>query len=282
MRPRAIRDLVQLSDSDLFEQVSIGIGHIASNAKRLADDAAVLEEAKKPRGFSVIASLLNEEAAKILILLDAVRCPRKPPEILSSHLSKFNDHLAKGIYADATYWSMPTFEDLIKAVDETRQQYHLDGPNDVDWIFRNRVLAEREETLYVDYIDTGESHYWHVPRIDYFFGPPSPMSWVLSQALVGLGCTSPASLSLIAYKWRPVQIKPETDWPQTRKLNWATLVDLDSEGHLSLVKDTCVDRDVRIILDSWQFPMYALNLALSSEDNRAQLKKIQNELSSYL
>lgn len=46
-----------------------------------------------------------EEAAKILILLDAVRCP---PKLISLKLNRiigwFYDHLAHLIYADAVSW----------------------------------------------------------------------------------------------------------------------------------------------------------------------------------
>jgi hypothetical protein len=50
-------------------------------------------------------AVAEEEAGKFLILFDAARCPRL---WLGHHLKKFNDQLAKGIYADAYGWHAAT------------------------------------------------------------------------------------------------------------------------------------------------------------------------------
>ena len=39
-----------------------------------------------------------------------------------------------------------------RLVDILRREFYLDGPNDVDWIFRNQILDSRESRLYVDLI----------------------------------------------------------------------------------------------------------------------------------
>jgi hypothetical protein len=53
----------------------------------------------------VLKGFAEEEAAKILILVDAVRCP---PKLISSKLKRivgwFYDHLARLIYAEAVAW----------------------------------------------------------------------------------------------------------------------------------------------------------------------------------
>jgi hypothetical protein len=45
-----------------------------------------------------------------------------------------------------------TLAELQEYVDNHREEFYLDGPNDVDWIFRNEVLEGREGALYVDYV----------------------------------------------------------------------------------------------------------------------------------
>jgi hypothetical protein len=53
----------------------------------------------------VLQGYAEEEAAKILILMDAVRCP---PKLLQEKLIRiigwFHNHLARLIYADAVAW----------------------------------------------------------------------------------------------------------------------------------------------------------------------------------
>jgi AbiV family abortive infection protein len=163
MRARAIRDLVQLPDKYFFSEVSAGLEHVFHNAARIERDAILLAEQKRSRGSRILMGIAEEEMAKFLILLDAVRCPRVPPESFSQQLSRFNDHLAKGIYAEACNWRPGSLGQLAEYVDDSRQQYYLDGPTGADWIFRNRIIEQRERTIYVDYVDTDEGHCWTPP-----------------------------------------------------------------------------------------------------------------------
>ena len=101
MRPKAIKDLAQFKDSALFSVVAEGLTSIHENATRIEDAARILNEKRNIRCARILESIAKEEAAKYLILLDAIRCPRKPDDRFSKHLSKFNQHLAKGLYAEA-------------------------------------------------------------------------------------------------------------------------------------------------------------------------------------
>jgi hypothetical protein len=151
MRTRAIADLASSADAELFESVSEGLRLVAENARSFGSAVPTLAEAGNLRGANLMLEIAKEEGAKYLILLDAIRCPRSPQHLLPNQLRRFNDHLAKGIYADTAWWRPVTFSDVREYVDQERVEYYLEGPHDVDWIFRNEILQRREERMYVDF-----------------------------------------------------------------------------------------------------------------------------------
>ena len=101
---RAIKDLCQLPDARLFEEVATGIGHVVKVVGRLDTATHNLSEAGNHHAARILGNLAEEEAAKVLILLDAVRCPRKRQTERSRVLGYFHDHLAKGLYAEVCHW----------------------------------------------------------------------------------------------------------------------------------------------------------------------------------
>ena len=66
----------QLNDADFFKEVSEGLDLIIEHCSHIEADARYLRDQKKPCGFNILKTILKEEAAKFLILLDAVRCPK--------------------------------------------------------------------------------------------------------------------------------------------------------------------------------------------------------------
>jgi hypothetical protein len=86
MRPRAIRDLDQLRDADLIPAIAEGLELVKENAFHLERDARLLWNQGGARGHRALISHAKEEAAKVLILLDAVRCPRRSDGLFSRHL----------------------------------------------------------------------------------------------------------------------------------------------------------------------------------------------------
>ena len=73
---RAILDLEQLSDNALFETLSQGMSLIVENATGFDETARRLYGDSDLRASEVMRSFAEEEAAKVLILIDYVRCPR--------------------------------------------------------------------------------------------------------------------------------------------------------------------------------------------------------------
>ena len=160
MRIRAIADLCKLPKRDRLDVISEGLLHIIENFEAIESSACILAQHDSKRGYIVLHLLAQEEAAKFLILLDAVRCPNKQSDKFSNQLKRFNDHLAKGIYSEY-YATRPTiFSEVKNWITEECKQYYLDGPIGVEWIFRNDILQHREESIYVDYVEIDNKHRW--------------------------------------------------------------------------------------------------------------------------
>lgn len=280
MLPKAIKDLCQLSDKDFFGQISIGYKQILKHAISLDDDAQLLAKQKHVTSHCVLSMVAEEEAAKCLILLDAIRCPRQPPDILSKHLENFNEHLAKALYSEACYINVTVskFEDLIDYINNERKEFYLDGPNDFDWICRNRLVSGREETLYVDYVkmDDGK-HIWMIPDKHEFWMKETSFALLLAKAFYETGCTTASSLKIIANFWRGITISPSLTFKELRELNNQTLDELNKHDLLREQPDEIF----KTIIDLWMFPMYSLDMKIL-KDNKEELRRIRRQRLQWL
>ena len=92
MRARAIKELAKRSDDKLFPEIAKGLTLCLENAQRLFVQSEALGKARYSQGYQILRNIAEEEASKVLILLDAVRCPRVK---LVNHLEKFKSHLAR-------------------------------------------------------------------------------------------------------------------------------------------------------------------------------------------
>lgn len=264
MRPRAIKDLSQLDDAHLFSEVSEGLRLCVWNALRLWRDAQKLRVSHRPQGFEILRLFVEEEAAKFHILLDAVRCPRQPADRFARQLGYFNQHLAKGLYAE--YYNLPNLGDLAEVrryMDQERQALYLDGPNDIDWVFRNDILRKREEAIYVDYlayVDTfRDEHRWHSPDpglMRLWLSSNRPRVLDVALDIHGAGMTTESALVKIADLWRASPMDDATEWSGLRQINVQTLEILE-ESKLLRVRPEGV---YRRIANDWMFPLYPLDL----------------------
>ena len=275
MKPRAIKDLSQLNDAELLSEVSEGLCLCVGNALRLWRDARKLRVSRRPQGFEILRLFVEEEAAKFHILLDAVRCPRQPADRFARQLGYFNQHLAKGLYAEYYNFASPSdLAEIRRYMDRERQALYLDGPNDVDWVFRNDILRKREESIYVDYVGYADSirneHHWHSPdprlmRLWLFGNRPRVLDMALS--IHGAGMTTTAALAKIADLWRASPMDDSIKWPALRQLNVRTLNVLEESKLLRVRPDSVYRR----IANDWLFPLYPLDLGelkINSEELR--------------
>ena len=259
---RAIGDLASLRDEHLFRGISEGIPLIVENAVSLDETAGRLHRDKEFRVSEIIRGFAEEEAAKVLILIDLVRCPRdqrKRREIAR----RFYGHVAKRIYAmTCSFPNIRSFEEFREFVDEELRPYYLDGPNSVDWVFPNSILAEREQNLYVDYVrditDEAGDCYWNTPNspasahVQY----ETPECVKLSKALSEAGANSPKGLAIIADIWRGFKPDSATD----RKPLWdliALTLDQLAEARHTVGDDT---RASNLIIKTWSFPLWSLTI----------------------
>jgi AbiV family abortive infection protein len=259
MRVRAIKDLTQLDDPAFFAAVADGLSLVMKNVRRLQAGAAALGEAKLMHPARVLTTVAEEEAAKVLILMDAVRCPRQPADRLARQLSRFNNHLPKGIYARVCGMRPVTLAQLQEYIDQHREEFYLDGPNDVDWIFRNEIIDGRESTLYVDYVARDDEHHWSDPSQfeDLYFSSREPLDIRMARYLYDAGLCGVESLAVVANIWRASPMESDTHWSLVRELNIRTLQSLDTRGLLQEQPQDVFGW----IANEWHFPMYALDLA---------------------
>ena len=262
---RAIKDLCQFDDQSLFEEVEEGISHLLENVERLDAGARRLSAANDNQSGRILGSLAQEEAAKVFILIDAVRCPSNKPNEKRRTLGYFYDHLAKGIYAALCSWSLETFAQVVKQVSSECEQFYLDGPNNFDWIFENRIKSEREFIQYVDFVcdDTEETE--TSPGERYWQSPPAaanislyhtPRIICLAKALQRINATSAFGLSIIARIWREFEPRSESSTSELIKMNAFTVQTLEDKGLFSA--DAYEDRC--LICQRWMFPLWPLDL----------------------
>ncbi len=260
MRVRAIKDLTQLGEQEFFNAIAEGLDLIVKHITRIYAGATTLDEAGQTHASRVLSMIAEEEAAKFLILIDAVRCPRKPESRLAGQLGRFNQHLAKGLYARACMWCPVTLGQLQEYVNNDREDFYLDGPNDVDWIYRNQVIQNREGALYVDYVAHDDKHRWHDPlefEELHFSGRPEPWSVTTTKHLHGVGVSTAAALAAVAELWRASPPAPNTHCSEIWRMNQRTLELMDKHG---LLKEQPASTYAWLIRQ-WQFPMYDLDLS---------------------
>ena len=276
---RAIVDLARFPDNRLFEQVSEGIALIVENAISLDESAACLYRENHIRASNIIRGFAEEEAAKVLILIDFVRCPNNA-EQRAQVLKHFYGHVAKRIYAMVcSYPTISTFGELCTFVEQESRIYFLDGPNGVDWIFPNALKSEREQALYVDFVqgiteDNGE-HWWQtpvVPQLDRF-GYKTPDCVRLSAALSQVAASSPEGLAEIANAWREFEPDKETDRIELCEFIGCMLDSLVKRNHGAPDESTS-----RLIASTWTFPMWSLTINEPQPHRNAQdLKTLREE-----
>ncbi len=280
MRLKAIRDLTQLTDAGFFSELHEGLGLCHANAKRIFDDAAVLTAQKRHRAAKMLQTVADEEAAKILILIDAVRCPRSESQLLTRQLAYFSDHLAKGLYAQACERRPCAFGEVRAWVERERKELYLDGPNGVDWIFYNDILTRREQAMYVDYVAAEGNHWWHDPLIHEplsgFDVMPSAV-FRLVDAMAEAGFFATAALATIAEVWRGVAMDDSFSIHDLRAMNRVTLEKLEAKGLLLSVNSA----GLGLIFSEWLFPLFALHLRVE-EIPKADLEADRANFSPWL
>jgi hypothetical protein len=250
---------MQVPREERLTEIAEGLRLLAEQVETLDGDLTVLAESKRWRGLEMLSAQADEEAAKALILLDFMRMDQHDEEALARQLGRFYNHLARCIYAEMTHMSPADFAEVRTTVDTMRPSHYLDGPNDVDWIFRNQLLAHREESLYVDYIHEEEGERWVTPASNDVFMYPPPVAPVrrLVGSLNRLGAMSPGGLKIVAKHWTGVSLNDGTHWQETMRVNQAIVEELIDRR---IPSSDATPEDGSFVVGQWPFPMGDLDL----------------------
>ena len=226
-------------------------------AKRLEDSR---------READVLTGLAKEEAAKILIILDIVRCP--PTRVdgrIGTMLKWFYSHLARLLYAEAAGWNAVDLIELRRYVDADRRTHYPDGPMS-EYIFPNSPLHIRESRLYVD-IEAYEDGIprWSAPTgTDRLFPMMEPPALLVVEALSAVGTFSEAGLSVISSVWGDVEFavmerEPGKHPQQFLESDRLIEVMLGKLIEAKLPRKEATRERINAIYNHWQMPMYNLD-----------------------
>lgn len=270
MRPRALGELTQTTMSEAFPILAEGLPLLADHVDSLANAMAALTTRDTVRGHQVLNVFATEEAAKILIILDMARCGWNNSAAKSRLLKAFYNHVLRHVYAQVHQGSPADYAEVAEYVEALSATHYLDGPNDVDWIFRNHLEATREDTLYVDRVAWGDGNpdTWVTPldRADLGVHDDLCPTVELVQALRRLGVLSLRGLEVCQEVWAGEPLVWErrgnalpTRWEVCQRRNRDVFRRLSNE---SLLSPDLTDRDVDLGLNQWTFPLGHLDLTV--------------------
>ena len=278
---RAVQELSSLDDRSLFDAVAEGVKLILVNVNRLDSAAHHLSAGSHRDVARILGEFAAEEAAKVHILLDAIRCPPEYADKRRRTLEWFYSHFAKRLYADVCDWGVTTFQQLIDGIDQQSDKYYLGGPSDVDWIMRNWITSKRERMFYVDYI-----HYFEAGKekpTSTWLSPfdPSNLPYLsreivrLVAALGRLGVTVPTGLAIISDSWRSWTPEPDTTRNDLRSKIRETTEALREQG----IDTESTEHDISLVRESWSFPLWSAELR--ERQNRIDdLREVQEKRSN--
>jgi len=253
MRPRAFTILADYAEPDLLAALAEGMSLIAEHVAALETAAQHQTGPYAARAAAAIRVVADDEAGKYLVLLDVARCARQTVDHKKRQLRRCGNHVAKGTYAKAVDMRPATYRELIRYVGQLRQSHYLDGPNDVDWIFRNEIEAEREDRLYVDFVDTDEGTDWISPERFDTLGFDMPSGAVrLVAAMHQAGFSTPTGLSIVADVWRDFVPEDDTHWGEVANRSRETLKRMEAAG----VPAQATEADQYRIVDTWSYPLH--------------------------
>ncbi len=257
-----MKSLCQMSRKKQLSFLAEGFPIILSSARNYRN--AALQIRDSPREACVLNGFSKEEAAKILILMDVVRCP---DSLLNECLPKmckwFYNHHVRLIYAEA---ASVTGYDVVELqreyADFMRKSLRIDGPGAP--IVPQWELWEREANLYADVASTDDGiAYWHAPlNIDSLESFMPALEVV--DAMCCLGFFTPRGVSITSNIWgkyffTKISQSNAQEYPRWDVLLRENVRKLFEEG---LVRDNATDRHVQTLLRFWQVPMYDLDFSL--------------------
>ncbi len=261
----AISNLGNQRTEDLWRSVAHGIDHLVTNIQRLDGAAQRASNDGDESIAALLGSFANEEAAKVLILIEAVRCPQSEAKARARTLKRWSSHLWKGIYARACDWRPVDFSEFASYINRAIQPFYLDGPRDVDWIFRNEITSTRERHIYVDLVEDitesrqdGRERHWVTPEdITSAMGRYRTSTCVeVALSLHAHGISTESGLQHLAAIWHPVDPESMDSLELLAKIN-DTLSAVRLDPEVVVVQEE--DQPSPSPLAYWPFPLWPIS-----------------------
>lgn len=261
----AISNLGNQKPEHLRRSVACGIDRLVSNIRRL-DHAAQRASSDGDESIAtLLGSFADEEAAKVLILIDVVRCPQSDAKARARTLKRWSNHLWKGIYARACDWRVASLSDLESYINQEMQPFYLDGPLGVDWILPNEITSERERQIYVDLVEdiseSGQDNreaYWVTPE-DFTSSMISYRTSACVELALSLhahGISTESGLQHVAAIWQPIDPASMSSSQLLAKVN-ETLSDVWSDSGKRAAQDE--GQPSTRPLAHWPFPLWPIS-----------------------
>jgi hypothetical protein len=247
-----------------LEFIAEGLPILFASAKSLVLASHALK--RFPREAEILERLCEEECAKILILVDIIRCPKKRAvDRIGPMMRWFYCHLARLIYAKAQGWKPANSRQLQEYIDGERQSYYLEGgPGYAEFIMPNWALFERESSLYVDVVvgEDGDPMWqspleiWEGERHDDYL----PTSFRVVEALQAFGVFTSEGLKILAKVWGKHEFGGERDEWSLHPLDLYRELAKRLETAGVITEHVTSDHKHNLI-NNWQFPMYNMDFA---------------------
>lgn len=258
---RQLRNLANMPPAQRWQVVSEGLAILLKSAEGLY--AASREAKDVPRAREILEGHASEEAAKILILLDYVRCPLGMSDHAQRLLRSFYDHGTRLLYAEACRWRPSDLEMLREYVDRARRSHYLEGDLG-EYILPNSQLYDREARLYADLVRHQDGSFlWNDPEAMFALSDNwhlSPPVIDVSRALSKVGAFTADGLAIIHKVWSAAPFVGPEHAQDSDELIRHTL---NALIEASLVVGGATDKDGNAIYSYWQMPMYAIETKTS-------------------
>ncbi|MGY2803563.1 hypothetical protein [Bradyrhizobium sp. USDA 4506] len=266
--------ICQMSATDRLAFIAEGLPIIHASAKGFWSASAELRE--KPREAEVLAGFAKEEAAKILILLDIIRCPEKRiAGKVNKLVGRFYGHLERLIYAQLSDWWSIDVADLRKAVEPLRKAHDLEGTMG-EFIMPNSAIYQRESKLYAD-VEAYEdgTPVWNAPVVHpSAFRSRMPSVVRVVDAMAACGMFTVAGLQATSEVWGQLEFQEKESLQDAERLTEQLVARLIAEG---LPGESANQDHVNVLYRHWPLPMYNVDLhpiPVSLEELKAEQDRL--------
>lgn len=259
MKSRQFAQLAGVSQKRRDTLLLEGLYLIADNVERLALEVDQCDSAGACRAAELTYNAGREEAGKFLILADLFRAPHLARKDLKPQLIRTKDHLAKLLYAQMADYRIADEDELFRMVAIHKQELYLDGPTGADFIFRNDLLTQREDAMYVDLIESEGDLAWSGPTEHRLHGVADCMR--LAVAIRDCGLLTADGIAALRQAWDGFHPNPDAEHLQTHATNWQ---DRTRQAVASLRAATTPNksRSAKFVIDRWPMPMVDVPLQM--------------------